>query len=227
MGSGGFPIDLVLFGMIAAFLVLRLRSILGRRTGFERPPQTYQPPAAGPTPPGPVIDGRAEPVTPASHRAVPEPVSALGQTLTRMQEVDRGFDPAGFLDGAEKAFRMIVAAFANGDRTTLRNLLADDVRLIQSTYPPRAGAADVGMFFGVYSRSAPVRLAAAWLNGREVIAVWEDSQAVKPSYLMWLEWADGRISFIRDYKYVRYVIDDAELVLAPGAALPGKATAAG
>ena len=32
---GGFPVDLVLFGLIAAFLVLRLRSILGRRTGFE------------------------------------------------------------------------------------------------------------------------------------------------------------------------------------------------
>jgi RNA polymerase sigma-70 factor (ECF subfamily) len=44
---------------------------------------------------------------------------------------------------------------------------------------------------------------------------------VKPSYLMWLEWTDGRISFIRDYKYVRYVIDDAELVLAPGTAPPG------
>jgi len=37
---------------------------------------------------------------------------------------------------------------------------------------------------------------------------------------MWLEWTDGRISFIRDYKYVRYVIDDAELVLAPDTARP-------
>ena len=45
---------------------------------------------------------------------------------------------------------------------------------------------------------------------------------MKPSYLMWLEWADGRISFIRDYRYVRYVIDDAELVLAPDAAPPGE-----
>ena len=41
--SGGFPIDLVLFGMIAAFLVLRLRSILGKRTGFERPAPPIQP----------------------------------------------------------------------------------------------------------------------------------------------------------------------------------------
>jgi len=70
------------------------------------------------------------------------------------------------------------------------------------------------MFFGIYSRSAPVRLVPGWLDGREVIAVYEDPAAVKPSYLMWLEWANGRISFIRDYKYVRYVIDDADLVLA-------------
>ena len=42
MGASGFPIDLVLFGMIAAFLVLRLRSILGKRTGFERPAPPVQ-----------------------------------------------------------------------------------------------------------------------------------------------------------------------------------------
>jgi hypothetical protein len=38
--------------------------------------------------------------------------------------------------------------------------------------------------------------------------------------MMWLEWRDGQIGFIRDYKYVRYVIDDAELVLAPDAPPP-------
>jgi RNA polymerase sigma factor (sigma-70 family) len=114
-----------------------------------------------------------------------------------------------------------VALFNRRDWEGLRAMLADDVRLIQSTYPLRAGAADVGMFFGIYSRGAPVRVAPAWLDGREVIAVWEDSQAEKPDYLMWLEWTNGRISFIRDYKYVRYVVDDAELVLAPVTAPPG------
>jgi RNA polymerase sigma-70 factor (ECF subfamily) len=104
-------------------------------------------------------------------------------------------------------------------------MLADDVRLIQSTYPLRAGAADVGMFFSIYARKAPVRLAAAWLDGREVIAVWDDPQTVKPGYLMWLEWTDGRISFIRDYRYVRYVVDDAELILAPDAVSAGEGTA--
>jgi len=120
-----------------------------------------------------------------------------------------------------------VALFNQHDWDGLRAMLADDVRLVQSTYPLRAGAANVGMFFGIYSGSAPLRLAAAWLDGREVIAVFEDLQAAKPSYLMWLEWRDGLISFIRDYKYVRYVINDAELVLSPDAAPPGEGTAYG
>jgi RNA polymerase sigma factor (sigma-70 family) len=107
-----------------------------------------------------------------------------------------------------------VALFNRRDWDGLRAMLADDVRLVQSTYPLRAGAADVGMFFGIYSRSAPVRLAPAWLGDREVIAVYEDPQGATPDYMMWLEWADGRISFIRDYKYVRYVVDDAQLVPA-------------
>jgi hypothetical protein len=55
-----------------------------------------------------------------------------------------------------------------------------------------------------------------------VNAVWEEPQAAKPSYLIWLEWKNGRISFIRDYRYVRYVIDDAELVLAPDASPPDR-----
>ena len=120
-----------------------------------------------------------------------------------------------------------VELFNRRDWDELRALLADDVRLVQSTYPLRAGAADVGMFFGIYSRGAPVRLVPAWLGGREVIAVYEDPQATKPSYMMWLEWTDGRISFIRDYKYVRYVVDDAELVLPPDAAPPSAETAHG
>ena len=114
-----------------------------------------------------------------------------------------------------------VALFNRHDWDGLRAMLADDVRLVQSTHAVRVGVTDVGAFFGIYSRSAPVRLAPAWLDGREVIAVYENPQSIKPSYLMWLEWQDGRISFIRDYKYVRYVVDDAELTMAPLGALSG------
>jgi RNA polymerase sigma factor (sigma-70 family) len=114
-----------------------------------------------------------------------------------------------------------VALFNRRDWDGLRAMLADDVRLIQSSYPLRAGRAEVGMFFSIYAGSPPARVGPARLDGREVIAVWEDPQAVKPSYFMWLEWTDGKISFIRDYRHVPYVVDDAELVLASDSAAPG------
>jgi len=124
--SGGFPIDLILFGMIAAFLVLRLKSILGKRTGYERPPQSVQPREV-PAPAAPAREAASEAQNaPATHRAIPEPVSALGQTLARMKTIDRNFEPGAFLDGAEKAFRIIVHAFAVGDRAALRTLLGDE-----------------------------------------------------------------------------------------------------
>ena len=72
------------------------------------------------------------------------------------------------------------------------------------------------MFFSIYARIDGVWLAPAWLEGREVIAVFEDRADPKPSYIMRLEWRGDRITFIRDYRYVRYVIADAELTLAPG-----------
>ncbi len=123
MGNS-FPIDLLLFGMIAAFLVLRLRSILGRRTGFERSDAgPVQVPGMG-RPVGPVVDAKAEPVAPA--RPLPDPASPAGAELTRMRQVDRNFDSAHFLAGAEAAFRMIVGAFAAGDRVALRPLLGDE-----------------------------------------------------------------------------------------------------
>jgi predicted lipid-binding transport protein (Tim44 family) len=130
MMTGGLPVDLILFAMIAAFLVLRLRSVLGKRTGFERPlqPETR---AAGFDPRTGAIDGVAEEV-PASavaaqgRRVVPDPRTPPGQAISRIAAVDGSFEPNSFLGGAETAFRMIVTAFAAGDRQTLRSLLSDD-----------------------------------------------------------------------------------------------------
>jgi predicted lipid-binding transport protein (Tim44 family) len=128
MGAAGFPIDLVLFGMIAAFLILRLRSILGRRTGFERPADPRAQPASTTEFRGEVIEGHAESVAPpVSNRPVPDADTPLGTTLALMAKEDHAFDAGRFLTGAEAAFRMIVAAFANGDRVTLRGLLGDEM----------------------------------------------------------------------------------------------------
>ncbi|HET6607079.1 MAG TPA: Tim44/TimA family putative adaptor protein [Rhodopila sp.] len=124
--TGSFPIDLVIFGMIAAFLVLRLRSILGKRSGFERPSAPPQP-AQPRTPAAPIIEGRAEPVpTPPAAIHMPDAETPAAQALAAMRNIDRNFDPARFLAGVDQAFRIIVKAFANGERAALRPLLGDE-----------------------------------------------------------------------------------------------------
>jgi predicted lipid-binding transport protein (Tim44 family) len=146
--SGGFPVDLILFGLIAAFLVLRLRSILGRRTGFEGRARPVTP--VGPRgslssrdSKAPVIDGRAEPVPPRPVRPLPDLASPLGEQLRRLRTVDTGFDPARFLEAAENTFRSIVTAFASGDRVTLRSLLTDETyRAFETAIAARESAGE-------------------------------------------------------------------------------------
>lgn len=138
----------------------------------------------------------------------------LARGRARLREIARTPEPQAFAGQTSAAVARYVALFNQHDWEGLRALLADDVRLQQSAYPLRAGAADVGMFFGIYASFEGLWLVPAWLEGREVIAVFEHRTDPKPSYIMWLEWRDGKISFIRDYRYVRYVLADAELVLA-------------
>lgn len=134
MGDGLAFFDIIFFALVAGFLILRLRSVLGRRTGNENrerwtprlPQRAPAKPAAGqvPGPAGPLPDN----VTPLPGR---EPVatggSPLDAALTQIRLADPSFDPSRFADGARAAFEMIVTAFAQGDTATLRPLLADDV----------------------------------------------------------------------------------------------------
>ena len=117
--------DIILFAMIAGFLVLRLRSVLGRRTGNERRRDLV------PQRPAPLSDQVAVPES--ANQTVPlAPVAAkaadiVAEGLNRIRRADPGFDPARFLEGARIAFEMIVSAFATGDKATLRPLLNDEV----------------------------------------------------------------------------------------------------
>jgi RNA polymerase sigma factor (sigma-70 family) len=138
----------------------------------------------------------------------------LARGRARLREINARAHLVPEAQPVSAAVARYVSLFNQRDWDGLRALLADDVKLHQSLHPPRVGAADVGMFFTIYAKSEGVRLAPAWLEGREVIAVFEHPDDPKPSHFMWLEWHDGRISFIRDYRYIRYVAADAELVLA-------------
>lgn len=119
-------IDVVIFAMVAVFIGLRLRSVLGRRTGNERPPGQLRPtngtvtplrPASDARGPGPIIEGIATPVGEAG----------VAATLARIQSLDPSLTPDMFIGGARAAFEMILAAFTKGDEPTLRPLLSDEV----------------------------------------------------------------------------------------------------
>lgn len=120
--------DIILFAMIAAFLVLRLRSVLGRRTGNERRRDMFirqadqareRVVALGQRRPAPPT-----PTPPPTLEAQPESVAA---GLAQIRAADRGFESAAFLEGARGAFGIIVDAFAAGDKDRLRPLLSDEV----------------------------------------------------------------------------------------------------
>jgi predicted lipid-binding transport protein (Tim44 family) len=137
MGDLPHYFDIILFAMVAAFLVLRLRSVLGRRTGNERRPNQslFRRP---PTPAEPVPDK----VVAFGNRGGPPPLvtatpaDAVAAGLERIHGADPSFDPAGFMQGARVAFERIVGGFAAGDKGQLRPLLADDV------YKPFAASID-------------------------------------------------------------------------------------
>ena len=129
--DGGIPfIDILFFAMVAAFLVLRLRSVLGRRTGNERQRPTNIGRRPERVPPEPRAEAGSDNVV-----ALPErnkPVSArvdspLAAGIAQVAAADPGFDEEKFVQGARMAFEMIVTAFANGDRDTLRPLTSGEV----------------------------------------------------------------------------------------------------
>lgn len=122
---GGFPVVLVIFAGIAIFLILRLRSVLGKRVGFEKPPLQSGGLVPGFQPDQVVKDQAPSPAAP--NRSIPDPRSELGQRLMQIVNRDPQFDPPVFLTHAEAAFRSIVTAFSNGDLTTLQSLLTPHV----------------------------------------------------------------------------------------------------
>ena len=163
--SDGFQFyDIIFFALIAIFIILRLRGVLGRRTGQQRQrhPDRFartetekaaeegqgqgqgevvhlpdRTPPVREAPPDAAQDSAAEQAAPRLVRPAepaPQPASdrdeavdGLRAALEQIGQADRDFSPRRFIQGAQAAFEMVVAAFAKGDTPTLRPLLGDDV----------------------------------------------------------------------------------------------------
>jgi len=131
----------IIFLALAVFIFLRLRSVLGQRTGSERPPYDRAAPNVvqrtqdnnNVVPmPGAVIDqaplAPSADVAPADRwKDIAEPGTPLAAGLDGIAVHDSSFDPRHFISGARSAYEMIVLAFANGDRRSLKDLLSSEV----------------------------------------------------------------------------------------------------
>jgi predicted lipid-binding transport protein (Tim44 family) len=139
-----FDVDIytIIFLALAVFIFLRLRSVLGQRTGSERPPYDRAAPNVlqrtqdnnNVVPmPGTVID--QTPLAPTADAApqadrwkgIAEQGTPLAAGLDAIVAQDSSFDPRHFISGARSAYEMIVLAFANGDRRALKDLLSSEV----------------------------------------------------------------------------------------------------
>jgi len=147
MGDG-FPFDILFLGLVAAFLILQLRRVLGRRTGHEKPPPSIAGRNMGDEEEkgdnttqllenewGPT--GHAESDKDATNDATDDAAqeglpTQMGDDATTaglkdIQLADRDFSADDFIQGATAAFEMIIEAFPAADKTTLRSLLSEDV----------------------------------------------------------------------------------------------------
>ena len=107
--------DIILFAAIAGFIIYRLRSVLGKRTGYQKKVDDHKPVYKN-------VDDKPK------ENKIPSLLDNQLKLENVYKKVDN-FDHKQFLDGAKKAFEIIITAFNNGDKKTLKNLVSNDVYL--------------------------------------------------------------------------------------------------
>jgi predicted lipid-binding transport protein (Tim44 family) len=171
MGEGFQFIDIIFFAMIAAFLALRLRSVLGRRDGheggyrdpFKRVPEPHKAPEERPEDNVVLLPERKvdeEKLKEAAHGD-----DTLASGLIQIKLADPSFEPEAFLAGARQAFEMVLDAFANGDTATLKSMLNAEVFAnFAQAIKGRAEAGETLKYTLVGIRSAEI--VEAYMEGR-------------------------------------------------------------
>jgi predicted lipid-binding transport protein (Tim44 family) len=131
MSPTGEPFDpsLIVFAALAIFVIWKLRSVLGVRVDREEaPPAQFRAPLRpAPLPGAPPLEEIVPSAPDERWKGVVDKEGAAEPGLDAIVAADPRFDGRGFLDGARRAYEVIVSAFAKGDRDTLRPLLSKEV----------------------------------------------------------------------------------------------------
>jgi predicted lipid-binding transport protein (Tim44 family) len=131
--AGSQLLNIILIATVAGFILFRLYSVLGRRTGHERPPQL------GPRQAENTVGAPAQ----IAHTTAERPSDPLASGLFDIGLADRSFEKEHFLKGARAAYETILIAFAANDRVTLKPLLSEEVfNAFESVMRRREGAGE-------------------------------------------------------------------------------------
>jgi RNA polymerase sigma-70 factor (ECF subfamily) len=149
--------------------------------------------------------------------SVPAVKSALQRGRARLQELALEPDDAP-LPALDEHERHLLTAYANHfnarDFDAVRNMLADEVRLNLVNRVRADGKTEVSNYFGNYSRLGGWRLALGMVDRKPaLLAVDPDDTLGTPMYFVMLEWARDRVVSIRDFRYARYALEGAEVIV--------------
>ena len=125
------------------------------------------------------------------------------------EQAEPGASSPAHADRVEREqLQRYVSLFNERNWDGLRALMAEEVRLDLVAKASRRGH-EVSAYFGNYAKDPNARVAARSVDGRPALVFFSGDGA--PPYCIFLEWSGGQVSFIRDFRYVPYILKEAEL----------------
>jgi RNA polymerase sigma-70 factor (ECF subfamily) len=146
--------------------------------------------------------------------SVPAIKAALHRGRARLRELAAEAEPPRPPRDFSPALAQYAAMFSARDWNGVRSMLLDDVKLDLVSRWKREGREQVGSYFTNYDSLSDWRLVPAWLDGREILAVFHRSNDPTPGYFMELALVGDRVVVIRDFRYVPYIAREAAIELA-------------
>jgi len=165
-----------------------------------------------------VLDHSLDEIAGELDLSVPAVKAALHRGRSLLRQLSDAPDAGPSAQSARTAISPALLRYASlfnaRDWDGVRAMLADEVRLDLVSRRKAAGRREVGVYFTNYNRLEDWHLVPAWLDGREVLAVMRDPGVARPGYFVDLQWRDGQVSQIRDFRHVPYIAQEAAIEFA-------------
>ena len=165
-----------------------------------------------------VLGYSLEEISQMTEASVPAVKAALNRGRKRLQELAREpEEPSSVLTLAEPERSLLaeyVDRFNARDFDAVRDMLAEEVRLELVNRTRMKGLSEVGRYFHNYSGVDDWHFVPGLVDRRAALLAYDPrNPAAAPEYFVLLQWADNKLTSIRDFRHARYVIGGAEIVV--------------